>query len=460
MPDKVHFAPSPAFHAAIDFARRAVLAAAIGTALFAANDIALSATTTNRPVAKDPPGRFLIIVDMSSAMERNAEATQRIVGELMASGMVGHARAGDTIGLWTFNEELQTGKFPLQRWTPQTGQSIAKAAVEFLERHRYEKRARFEKVLEPLTSVVKDSERITVLIITAGSEKISGTPFDREINESYRLNYDAQRKQRRPFITILRAKDGEFIGWRVNSPPFRPEFPAFPVEPKAAEPPVAGAEAKPGPQPSPAPPTTAPPLIVVGEPPGPVSSTPTNAPTAETPKPPATQTPVTPDALAQRKPDEQPPLPVKTSATNTTAGTETPVAAKPVEPPKSDPQPPTPAPAVASSPSEVAAKPPVTQSPSSKTGSPTPVESKPVESTPPSSTVQATSAPEPEASTSTVQTAVATPSESLFNRTNLLVAGAVLLVVAFGLFYVLMRRTMRPAGRASLITRSMDHDAK
>jgi hypothetical protein len=186
----------------------------------------------------------------------------------MVSGMVGQARAGDTIGIWTLGEQLRTGTFPLQRWTPQTRQRIATNALEFLGRQRYEKRSRFETVVEPLTSVVKASEKLTVLVITDGSEKISGTPFDQEINESYRLNYEAQRKQRMPFITVLRAKDGEFTGWRVTTPPFRPEFPPFPAEPTAAT-----AGSKPEPQSTTtAPPTPAPSLVVVGEPPTAVST--------------------------------------------------------------------------------------------------------------------------------------------------------------------------------------------
>jgi hypothetical protein len=43
---------------------------------------------------------------------------------------------------------------------------------------------------------------------------------------------------------------------------------------------------------------------------------------------------------------------------------------------------------------------------------------------------------------------------------NLLIAGAVLLVAGVGLIYLLMRRASQPAGKVSLITRSMDRDQK
>ena len=432
---------------------RVWFALAVAATLLGTNHTCLPATATNRPAATGPADRHLIIVDMSSSMERNAENMQRIIGQLMSSGIAGEARAGDTIGIWTFNEVLQTGTFPLQRWTPQTRQRITTAAVEFLGRQRYEKRSRFEKVVEPLTEVIKASEKITVLIITDGAEKISGTPFDQAINESYRLNYEMQRKQRMPFITVLRAQDGEFIGWRVNAPPFRPEFPPFPVEPKVI------AESEPEPQPTtaipPTPPTPAPSLVVLGEPPATVAPTSTNTPTAGIVQPPATQTPDSTGPSAQPKPDAQPSVPAESPATRTPVP-EPPVAVTPVEPPKSDPQPPTPAPAGATP--EVASQSPVTDSPAPQPGSASLSESKPAESTPPSSTSQATPVAEPDVPASTVQTALATPAESLFNRTNLLIAGVVLLVVAFGLIYVVVRRAARPSEKISLITRSMDRD--
>src|SRR5688572_454787 len=92
-----------------DHSRRVLLAAAVCVALLCAKVVALSATATNRPAAKGPADRYLLIVDTSSAMERNAENTQRIVSQLMSSGMAGQARTGDTIGVWTFSDELKTG---------------------------------------------------------------------------------------------------------------------------------------------------------------------------------------------------------------------------------------------------------------------------------------------------------------------------------------------------------------
>ncbi len=433
-------------------ALRVVLRALCGVVLCAAwlgaNEGLRAATSTNRLPAQGSEDRFLLILDTSAAMERNAENTQKAVTQLFSSGMVGQARPGDTIGLWTFSDELKTGVFPLQRWTPQNRPKIVSAATDFMAKVRYDKKSRFEKVVESLTSVVRDSERITVIILTDGTGKIRGTPFDKEINESYRLNYPGQRKQRMPFITVLRAKGGEFIDWRVNTPPFRPEFPPYPVERQPAEPPMESTKAQAEPAPEPKPeikpePKSEPqapavnPLIVVGQPPATTLTTPTDAPIPEPVAPPVTQTPP--------KPETSPVPPEASPPDQSTAIVEKPSPSKPVEtahpevPPTVTPSP-TPPPPVATQ--GAPRSPPPTQD--------LPAELKPAEQPEPLT--------EPQGEVPMVQTAMATPGESLFNRTNLLITGGVLLVGAFIVFYLLMRRTARPEEKISLITRSMDRD--
>jgi hypothetical protein len=441
-------------HFARNFPMRALWAAAVCAAWLGANERARAATSTNRLPAQGAEDRYLLIVDTSAAMERNAENTQKAVTQLFSTGMVGQARPGDTIGLWTFAAELHTGVFPLQRWETQNRQKITAIAAEFMAKVRYEKQPRFEKeprfekVVESLTSVVKDSERITVLILTDGSARISGTPFDEKINQSYELNYAAQRKQRMPFITVLRAQGGEFIDWRVNTPPFRPEFPAFRVEPKTTEPKVEITESKPETKPESAPSTTPSPVVATERPPS-VTSTPTSLPPAESAAPTATQTSVAPDVPAQPKAEVQSTPPGETTKSQPAATKETPAVVEPANVPELEAQPTT---APAPTPTEPASK-PTPETPLTRKDTPPPVEAATA-----SLTSQNPPAGEPATETTTVQTAAAAPTESLFNRTNLLIAGGVLLVVAFGCFYLLMRRAARPTEKISLITKSMDQD--
>src|SRR5438874_5507768 len=53
--------------------------------------------------------RFLLVVETSSVMERRIEATLKVVQGLLASGMNGQIHKGDTLGIWTFNDELHAG---------------------------------------------------------------------------------------------------------------------------------------------------------------------------------------------------------------------------------------------------------------------------------------------------------------------------------------------------------------
>src|SRR5437773_779757 len=118
---------------------------------------------TNGPAAPLSSNRFLLILDTSRDMQGRADGTLQAMQELLASGMGGQLRRGDTIGVWTFNEEHKAGQFPLQRWSPETHRSVGMRILNFLRDQKYEKRANIDKVLPEMERVIKDSEFITVI---------------------------------------------------------------------------------------------------------------------------------------------------------------------------------------------------------------------------------------------------------------------------------------------------------
>ena len=77
---------------------------------------------TNAP-PKPVTERFLLIVDTSAAMKKRAANVEQVVGNLFAGGLGAQLHRGDTIGVWTYTDDLQAGQFPLQRWTPQTSRA-------------------------------------------------------------------------------------------------------------------------------------------------------------------------------------------------------------------------------------------------------------------------------------------------------------------------------------------------
>ena len=265
----------------------------VWSAALYADAVFISAWAAEAPRTNTSAGRYLFIVDTSFSMHRRAANTRKVVGDFLLSGLNGQLRAGDTIGVWTFNEKLNAGNFPLQRWMPQARQRIAIGVVDFLQRQRYEKPTQIDKALAPMMRVVKDSDKITVLLISDGDDKVSGTPFDHEINEAFKLNYSAQRKANMPFVTVLRAQKGEFIGVKVSMPPWPVEFPEFPAEPPVARSPISQEKPKPEASKVERPPPTGPSLIVIGKKPEPSSSAPTNATPTVAAKPETTPAPET-----------------------------------------------------------------------------------------------------------------------------------------------------------------------
>src|SRR5579885_2771686 len=74
----------------------------------------LALAQTNDPAPAYAPNRFLLIVETSHPMQRRVQPLLQTIRELLGSNLAGQGRRGDTLGVWTFNEELYTGLLPLQ----------------------------------------------------------------------------------------------------------------------------------------------------------------------------------------------------------------------------------------------------------------------------------------------------------------------------------------------------------
>lgn len=351
------------------------------------------APRTNAPV-KPVAERFLLIVDTSAAMRKRAANVERVVGNLFAGGVGEQLHRGDTIGVWTYTDDLHAGQFPLQRWTPQTRAVIAKGIVDFLKSRKYEKTSRLTPVMAQVKSVVADSDKLTVLLISDGEEAPTGTPYDAPIAEAYRLNVADQRKQQMPFLTVLRAAKGKFIGFSVNTPPWPVEFPGFPAEPK----PVA--------------------LVAV-------------VPEAKPKPPPVVEPKPKPEPKVEVKPQPQIELPRVLPVTNSAPTTNVLPVASVAAP-------------------EIA--PPVL--PVIATPSPPPTPSRVVSNPPPAIPAPVLA---PETNSVVQPNAVGTSAETKSSPLTMLVVGSVLLIgIVVGVVVWLLRSRSKP--HVSLITRSIDHD--
>ena len=347
-------------------------------------------------------------------MRRYAEGTRVALQKLFLSGMNGQLHEGDTIGIWTFNEDLYSGRYPLQLWKEKSQKSLAAGIDGFLQHQSFEKQSHLEKVMPTLFRLVKESEKITIVLVSNGDAKMVGTPFDRNINQIYESSRDALEKLHDPFLTVLRAQRGAWIGYSVTWSPWPVEFPRFLPEPqKPVELPMAEVKMESKPEPKP--------LIVIGKKPEPPT------PTA------ASQTTETPNEAITALRTQEP-----------TSSQKSELVEKSGEPVSSE---------SLKAETEVA-KPAVEGTIEHATEATEPTQVHPGETVKTSpSTETAIAKPQ----VNPVQTAVALPTETKSHWSSYLAVGLVAIIAALGLAFLLMRHD-RKTPSASLITRSMDKE--
>ena len=190
---------------------------------------------TNAAKAAPSSRRWLLVVETSKSMQRRADGVLGAVRGMLASEFNSQLQAGDTLGMWTFNEDLYAGRLPLQTWSPQAQEEIMQRTVTFLKAQKYEKQSRFDKVAPALTRVIKDSELITVILISSGDAKVQGTAIDGGINAYYDQWRKQQQKARIPFVMVLRAISGQVTDYSFNTAPWPVQLPRLVAETRSAE---------------------------------------------------------------------------------------------------------------------------------------------------------------------------------------------------------------------------------
>jgi hypothetical protein len=166
--------------------------------------------------------RFLFIVDTSAGMRSHVNDLVQAVLKVVRTSASGQMHSGDTIGVWTFNNDLYAGSIPLQTWAPEDAEEIALRTGEFLRQQRYEKNSRFDLMLSAMSEVVKKSDKVllTIFIMSDGKSPMKGTRFDQEINLQYLQCAKDMGRNPMPVVTVLEAKAGKVIAYTVNALPW------------------------------------------------------------------------------------------------------------------------------------------------------------------------------------------------------------------------------------------------
>lgn len=286
---------------------------------------------TNRPPLF-PANRYLLVVETSRAMLSRSEALVKAVQDLLNSALARQARPGDTLGVWTFDDQLHTGLIPLQQWAPGNQSTITERVTGLLRAEKFENKADFERLIPGLQHVLKTSPFLTVILVCSGEDEIHGTPFDERINDYFKSWHQQQVEARAPFVIALRAQSDRLVDYSMTAAPWPAELPGLPKElftPVPASPITKAPATKAAP--------VVPPLIVIGKK-HETAPTPANASAAGPTSQAASAMPANPaPVLATARPDSQPPQP-NPPATPGAAGRES-------GPPRdTSPPPPTPTP--------------------------------------------------------------------------------------------------------------------
>ena len=224
----------------------------------------LAAGASAQPAEHPQPGRFLFIFETSPTLKRSLPAVEKSLEAIFTNSLPGKLLTGDEIGVWTVDDKLHTGQFPLTTWTPSNAVAFSTGLKNFLEKQSFRQNGNFAQLTTSLNNVAENSERLTVFIFCDGQAGISGTPFDDGIRTIFGAAAAGQKKLRQPIILVLRSQLGKYTGSAVTLPPNLlnvPEFPPLPVKPAPVAAPVV---VTPAPVVKPVPPVVVPSLIIVG----------------------------------------------------------------------------------------------------------------------------------------------------------------------------------------------------
>jgi len=434
----------------------------------------LVAQTNDLSAPRYPPNRYLLVVETSRAMLHRSDQMAQTIQELLGSALARQARRGDSLGVWTFNEDLYTGVLPLQEWKPEQQKPITERVVGFLRAQKFEKKSKLDKVLLPLSRLVRNLPFLTVILVCVGDEEVHGTPYDQRINDFFQTWRQQQLDARTPFVVVLRAQGGRFVDCSMNPAPWPVELPALPKELFVARPAPQPATAAPQNRPAP----VVPPLIIIGKKhePAPVI---TNVASADAK--PSAGLPITNNLAPQSLSNAQTTLVEQSAPPAQASAAQTGETSKPIAIASSTPAvAPIPSPTTAAS--QVAqqpvAAPAAPKLPSAEPIAPAPTAPAVSPPSPAKSTVPEAQAPAeparsdmpdphklsgsslpgaPRASPAPVNVASATPTRARSDMRILLIGGCACALIAVGLaaFWV-WRRRARPTADVSLITQSID----
>jgi hypothetical protein len=191
--------------------------------------------------------RFLFIVETSNESRRFEEANRQAVFDFVVGGVNDQMRSGDTFGIWTYNDQVRSGEFPMTVWESADSLEIAGQAAGFLQKQKYSKEPNLKAVVGELRQLAERVGDFNVFIISTGRERVQGTPFDQNINNAYEAYAKRPSKlARKPLVTGFVVRKGRPIRASVVLAGDRVTLPARPPAVAKAKVPVTSPVKSPG----------------------------------------------------------------------------------------------------------------------------------------------------------------------------------------------------------------------
>lgn len=221
--------------------------------------LVVTAWPVSAPAQPKSASRWLFIFDLSPAMKKRLPATEAVLKNFFATSAEGRLQAGDEIGVWTYDQKMRAGQFPLVTWKPDQATALTTNLIDFLRAQKFAGNSQLATVQPALASVISDSERLTIIIFCDGDGDITTTPYASGINQNFLDGRAERRKNQQPFVVLIRTLSGKPIGCTVNYPPGAINIPLFLAPPAPTNAPPHRTVSHPVP-----PPVAVPDLVIVG----------------------------------------------------------------------------------------------------------------------------------------------------------------------------------------------------
>ena len=176
--------------------------------------------------------RWLFVFNTSSAMKKRLPAVETEIKTLLLASTNSMFAKGDSLGIWTFDDKLHLGDFPLTTWAPERSPLLISNLTTFVRKQRFAGSGKLDALQPTLNRVIEDSERLTVVIFCDGAEEIHWTPYDQGINDALKQALAERKKTLQPFVVLLRTQTGKYVGATVTLPPLAVNAPPFPLLPR------------------------------------------------------------------------------------------------------------------------------------------------------------------------------------------------------------------------------------